>query len=121
VGYQLEIQWLSYRPVLIDLEARLGFWPIVAPDPQPHGNWACGRSPDREQKQVHHVEGDTDVLKGPTNHESACQSKENVNCWTKSAVRTNLASDPSGQRGRKQPDEIEHAASTKQARDSNIA
>ncbi len=62
--------------IALNLGPRSG--PIAASDPKPENGWDCGCSPNREQKQVHIVERNAEVLNGPTNHESANDSKENV-------------------------------------------
>ena len=83
---------------LIALESGSRFRPIVASDPKPHSSWECGCSPDREQKQVHIFQGNADVLKGPTNHESARESEENVGPCPESVVPCDRATGPTGQR-----------------------
>ena len=96
------------RWALIALEAGSSFRPMVASNPKPHSGGECGCSPDREQKQVYLVQGNTDVLKEPTNHESAGDSEENVGPRPEAVVPSDLATRPTGQCCGKQPNGIEH-------------
>ena len=82
---------------LITLESGSSFQPIMASNPKPHKGGECGSSPDREQKQVHVVQGNADVLKKPPNQESARNSEENVGPDPESVFPCDLATGPAGQ------------------------
>ncbi|MFZ0799224.1 MAG: hypothetical protein WAM98_15685, partial [Terriglobales bacterium] len=56
-----------------------------------------GCSPDREQKQVHILQGNADLLKGPANNESACDSEQNVGSCPESVVSRDFAGGPTRQ------------------------
>jgi hypothetical protein len=69
----------------------------MASDPKAHKRGERGRSPDREQEQVHIVQGNDDILKQPPNHESARNSEENVSPGPEPVVPCDLATNPTSQ------------------------